>query len=215
MSPFMSPWPGFWLCRAKERRNHNPRVGGSSPSSGIPVQSQTPLCRANTRGCALRRSDRSERLRTPRGRALMSPHIAPGGPVSFADDPGAESGELAKAEHAERLRRGRTTSRGVPRRERTLQLRAVLARPAMAPGQSPQRVAEARDQEPKRGALVARRGQEGRLHLRERASAGRTFESIGDEWIAGVAIGRIGRRKERSRRIISHCRLAGSATPAP
>ena len=36
-------------------------------------------------------------------------------------------------------------------------------------------------------------------HLRERASAGRTFESIGDEWIAGVAAGRIGRRKGRGK----------------
>ena len=33
--PFVSPSPGFWLCRAKALRNHNPRVGGSSPSSGI------------------------------------------------------------------------------------------------------------------------------------------------------------------------------------
>jgi hypothetical protein len=35
--------------------------------------------------------------------------------------------------------------------------------------------------------------------LRERASAGRTFESIGDEWIAGVAAGRVGRRKGRGK----------------
>ena len=35
--------------------------------------------------------------------------------------------------------------------------------------------------------------------LRERASAGRTFESIGDEWMAGVLAGRIGRRKGRGK----------------
>jgi hypothetical protein len=39
----------------------------------------------------------------------------------------------------------------------------------------------------------------GAAHLRERASAGRTFESIGDEWIAGVAARRVGRRKERGK----------------
>jgi integrase len=42
-------------------------------------------------------------------------------------------------------------------------------------------------------------GKKGTSHLRERASAGRTFESIGDEWIAGVAAGRIGRRKGRGK----------------
>ena len=35
VSPFVSPSPRFWLCRARALRNHNPRVGGSSPSSGI------------------------------------------------------------------------------------------------------------------------------------------------------------------------------------
>jgi integrase len=34
-------------------------------------------------------------------------------------------------------------------------------------------------------------------HLRERAAAGRTFESIGDEWLAGIQARRIGRRKGR------------------
>jgi hypothetical protein len=33
--PFCVPQPRSWLCRAKEQRNHNPRVGGSSPSSGM------------------------------------------------------------------------------------------------------------------------------------------------------------------------------------
>src|SRR3954447_667892 len=42
-------------------------------------------------------------------------------------------------------------------------------------------------------------GKKGAEHVRERASAGRTFESIGDEWIAGVAAGRIGRRKGRGK----------------
>jgi hypothetical protein len=42
-------------------------------------------------------------------------------------------------------------------------------------------------------------GKKGAAHLRDRASAGRTFESIGDEWIAGVAAGRIGRRKGRGK----------------
>jgi hypothetical protein len=35
VSPFVSPSPCSWLCRAKAPRNHNPRVGGSSPSSGM------------------------------------------------------------------------------------------------------------------------------------------------------------------------------------
>jgi hypothetical protein len=46
MSPFMSPGPDFWLCRAEAPRNHNPRVGGSSPSSGIPARWPNPRRRA-------------------------------------------------------------------------------------------------------------------------------------------------------------------------
>ena len=42
-------------------------------------------------------------------------------------------------------------------------------------------------------------GTKGAAHLREGASAGRTFERIGDEWIAGVVAGRIGRRKGRGK----------------
>jgi hypothetical protein len=42
-------------------------------------------------------------------------------------------------------------------------------------------------------------GKKGASHLRERASAGHSFESIGDQWIAGVAAGRIGRRKGRGK----------------
>src|SRR4051794_13744578 len=34
VSPFVSPSPFKRRCRAKGQRNHNPRVGGSSPSSG-------------------------------------------------------------------------------------------------------------------------------------------------------------------------------------
>ena len=33
-------------------------------------------------------------------------------------------------------------------------------------------------------------GKKGASHLRERAAAGRTFESIGDEWIADVPSGK-------------------------
>ena len=35
--------------------------------------------------------------------------------------------------------------------------------------------------------------------FRELAAAGRTFKSIGDEWMAGVEAGRIGRRKGRGK----------------
>jgi hypothetical protein len=42
-------------------------------------------------------------------------------------------------------------------------------------------------------------GSKGKARVRELAASGRTFESIGDEWIAGVAIGRIGRRKGRGK----------------
>jgi hypothetical protein len=48
-------------------------------------------------------------------------------------------------------------------------------------------------------------GKKGASHLRERASAGRTSESIGDEWIAGVAPGPIGRRKVRASRTGGRC----------
>src|SRR4051794_2945836 len=41
--------------------------------------------------------------------------------------------------------------------------------------------------------------EKGAAQLRQRASSGRSFESIGDEWIAGVAAGRIGRRKGRGK----------------
>ena len=46
---------------------------------------------------------------------------------------------------------------------------------------------------------MARRWREGRQAPPRAASAGRTFESIGDEWIAGVDAGRIGRRKGRGK----------------
>src|SRR5215217_2167642 len=46
VSPFVSPSSCFWLGRAKERRNHNPRVGGSSPSSGIGSAWKSALSRA-------------------------------------------------------------------------------------------------------------------------------------------------------------------------
>jgi hypothetical protein len=39
----------------------------------------------------------------------------------------------------------------------------------------------------------------GAAHLKEQAAAGRTFESLGDEWLAGVEAGTIGRRKGRSK----------------
>ena len=42
MSPFRSPSPLKRCCRAKAKRNHNPRVGGSSPSSGIAVVGRFP-----------------------------------------------------------------------------------------------------------------------------------------------------------------------------
>jgi hypothetical protein len=40
---------------------------------------------------------------------------------------------------------------------------------------------------------------DGANHLKEQAAAGRTFESIGDEWLAGVQAGTIGRRKGRGK----------------
>jgi hypothetical protein len=46
---------------------------------------------------------------------------------------------------------------------------------------------------------VARRGQEERSHLRRARFGGSNVESIGDEWIAGVALGRIGRRKGKGK----------------
>jgi hypothetical protein len=44
LSPFMSPRPRKRRCRAKALRNHNPRVGGSSPSSGMRSACKTALC---------------------------------------------------------------------------------------------------------------------------------------------------------------------------
>ena len=40
MFPFVSLQPFKRRCRAKAQRNHNPRVGGSSLSSGIAVHGQ-------------------------------------------------------------------------------------------------------------------------------------------------------------------------------
>jgi len=45
--------------------------------------------------------------------------------------------------------------------------------------------------------LVAART--GADHLAARAAAGRTFESIGDEWLAGIEAGTIGRRRGRGK----------------
>ena len=42
LSPFLSPSPRKRRCRAKAPRNHNPRVGGSSPSSGIRTRLPNP-----------------------------------------------------------------------------------------------------------------------------------------------------------------------------
>ena len=41
VSPFVSPSPLKRRCRARAARNHNPRVGGSSPSSGT---YESPVC---------------------------------------------------------------------------------------------------------------------------------------------------------------------------
>ena len=60
MSPFVSPSPFKRRCRAKALRNHNPRVGGSSPSSGITAHGQIRAAEPKTRGFAQRRSDPSE-----------------------------------------------------------------------------------------------------------------------------------------------------------
>jgi YD repeat-containing protein len=42
-------------------------------------------------------------------------------------------------------------------------------------------------------------GKKGADHVREKARAERSFESIGDEWLAGVKAGRIGRRRGRGK----------------
>ena len=44
--PFPVPRPRKRRCRAKAPRNHNPRVGGSSPFSGIRPGRPNPRCRA-------------------------------------------------------------------------------------------------------------------------------------------------------------------------
>jgi hypothetical protein len=43
-SPIASLSPREPRCRAKEQRNHNPRVGGSSPSSGMRSACTSALC---------------------------------------------------------------------------------------------------------------------------------------------------------------------------
>ena len=42
--PFWCPQPFKRRCRAKAQRNHNPRVGGSSPSSGTRRRAESRLC---------------------------------------------------------------------------------------------------------------------------------------------------------------------------
>jgi hypothetical protein len=50
-SPPAAPSPRKRRCRAKALRNHNPRVGGSSPSSGIRIACKSgPFCAGGTRG---------------------------------------------------------------------------------------------------------------------------------------------------------------------
>jgi hypothetical protein len=46
---------------------------------------------------------------------------------------------------------------------------------------------------------MALRHRKGAEHVLESARASRTFEAIGDEWLAGVEKGRIGRRKGRGK----------------
>ena len=78
LSPLRSPRPLKRRCRAKARRTHNPRVGGSSPSSGITPYGQIPRRRAETRGIKVGRSNLSEPLPTPSGACVPVPRIAPG-----------------------------------------------------------------------------------------------------------------------------------------
>jgi integrase len=52
---------------------------------------------------------------------------------------------------------------------------------------------------------------QGADHLKEQGAAGRTFETIGDEWLAGVEAGHIGRRKGRGKPY-SHTTIAGYRT---
>jgi hypothetical protein len=58
--------------RAKGAENHNPRVGGSSPSSGIPATACDPRPRAKNRRFVSGRLDRNEPLRTGRPAAEVS-----------------------------------------------------------------------------------------------------------------------------------------------
>jgi hypothetical protein len=52
--------------------------------------------------------------------------------------------------------------------------------------------------------FVLAAGSKGKARVRERAASGRTFESIGDEWIPGVVIGRITVRDYRVRTATSY-----------
>jgi hypothetical protein len=74
-----------------------------------------------------------------------------------------------------------------------------MAWTAMEPDQTRQRVAAAGYQGPNEVLSWLAGGRKGAAHVLERAGAGRSFESIGDEWMAGVAAGRVGRRRGRAR----------------
>jgi hypothetical protein len=69
--PMCVPRPFKRRCRAKEQRNHNPRVGGSSPSSGI-----TPVSLGAAELCTELRERGSMQLRTI---ACDDPHPLLGG----------------------------------------------------------------------------------------------------------------------------------------
>ena len=86
MSPFVSPSPRKRRCRAKEQRNHNPRVGGSSPSSGMRSACKPALSLVDGHAEYIPRVPRSgfRDLAALRGTArasltFMSPRMSPGG----------------------------------------------------------------------------------------------------------------------------------------
>ncbi len=153
MSRFRSPRPLKPSCRAKEQRNHNPRVGGSSPSSGIAVLGQIRAAHPlSTKlgmhfGCGRQMIPRS----SDRGHVFESRH-RPHDPRVVAQ-PG--TGEIRRSPSGNRLLAARSVSRRVRLRvsratrvHRALARRARRHRTRLAPAALHVAGARARDRTP-------------------------------------------------------------------
>jgi hypothetical protein len=96
VSPFVTPGPRKRLCRAKAQRNHNPRVGGSSPSSGMRSACTWELFSGSGATKYIPRAPRSARLDLAQLRGLVQASLTIQSPEQ---SPGVDSERVAPEPH--------------------------------------------------------------------------------------------------------------------